>query len=283
MSNQEQDHSSVNTWEDEGGDIWDDDDSISYDRAIAEKEWSRLHETFGNTGYREGIEEGKEGTLQQGFNQGWSEGVSYGHELGRLRGLISPLLEYIRSLTKTESTPSTSNHRLSKLSLQEKNVWIERASELVRELTEMDIAKVFDKAYFDDGRGPSHKAKAAAGSGASEGSSESGCCGGDSSSSTSSNRDGCCKRKDSATSASTDGTASACQVEEKSPSQSCCSSKGNGACVSKNATDDKAQDVSCAVKKGEWSSRPEQVINDYRNRVRELLKEAGLESLMDAV
>ncbi|KAF9958530.1 hypothetical protein BGZ70_009169 [Mortierella alpina] len=254
MSDQEQSHSSVNAWEDDGGDIWDDDDSISYDRAIAEKEWSRLHETFGNTGYREGIEEGKEGTLQQGFNQGWSEGVNYGHELGRLRGLIS---------------------------LQEKNAWIERASGLVRELMEIDIAKVFDKAYFDDGRGPSQKAKAAAA--AKEGSSESGCCGGASSSSTSSTGDGCCKKNDSTPVTSADGGASACQSGETPSSQSCCLSKGNGACASEKSMDDKAHDVSSGVQNGEWSSRPEQVINDYRNKARELLKEAGLESLIDAV
>ncbi|KAF9960741.1 hypothetical protein BGZ72_006083 [Mortierella alpina] len=275
MSDQESSHSSANAWEDDGGDIWDDDDSISYDRAIAEKEWSRLHETFGNTGYREGIEEGKEGTLQQGFNQGWSEGVNYGHELGRLRGLISPLLEYVRSSSRTETNPSTSDHPFSKLTPQEKDAWIERASELVKELTEIDIAKVFDKAYFDDGRGPSHKAKAAA-AGAAEGSSGSGCCGGASSSS---KGDACCKKNDSST---TDGDASACQSETK-PLQDGCSSNGNGACASKQNQADGTKDGSSGTKDGEWSSRPEQVINEYRHRVRELLREAGLESLIHSV
>ena len=45
------DHSSVDVWEDEGGDnddVWGNDDEISYDRAIAQKEWDRLHENFGN-------------------------------------------------------------------------------------------------------------------------------------------------------------------------------------------------------------------------------------------
>ncbi|KAF9288136.1 hypothetical protein BGZ68_000753 [Mortierella alpina] len=278
VKEQEQGHSSVKAWEDDGGDIWDDDDSLSYDRAIAEKEWSRLHETFGNTGYREGIEEGKEGTLQQGFNQGWSEGVNYGHELGRLRGLISPLLEYVRSSTKTETTPSTSSHPLSKLNPQERDAWMERASELIKELTEIDIAKVFDKAYFDDGRGPSHKAKAAAAGAAAEGSTKSGCCGGASSSS-SSNGDACCKKSDST---AVDGEASACQSETQ-PSQSCCSSKGNGTCASKESEIDHTKDGSSATKDEEWSSRPEQVISEYQNRVRELLKEAGLESLMDTM
>jgi len=38
----------ANAWESEQDDVWGDDDNVSYDRAIAEKEWSRLHETFGN-------------------------------------------------------------------------------------------------------------------------------------------------------------------------------------------------------------------------------------------
>lgn len=45
------DHSSVDVWEDEGGDnddVWGNDDDVSYDRAIAQKEWDRLHENFGN-------------------------------------------------------------------------------------------------------------------------------------------------------------------------------------------------------------------------------------------
>lgn len=29
-------------------DIWDEGDAVSYDRTIAEREWSRLHDTFGN-------------------------------------------------------------------------------------------------------------------------------------------------------------------------------------------------------------------------------------------
>lgn len=38
----------ANAWESDQDDVWGDDDNVSYDRAIAEKEWSRLHETFGN-------------------------------------------------------------------------------------------------------------------------------------------------------------------------------------------------------------------------------------------
>lgn len=45
------DHALVDVWEDEGGDnddVWGNDDEVSYDRAIAQKEWDRLHENFGN-------------------------------------------------------------------------------------------------------------------------------------------------------------------------------------------------------------------------------------------
>lgn len=31
-----------------GDDIWDESDAVSYDRTIAEREWSRLHDTFGS-------------------------------------------------------------------------------------------------------------------------------------------------------------------------------------------------------------------------------------------
>ncbi|KAG0198724.1 hypothetical protein BGX28_007864 [Mortierella sp. GBA30] len=281
MSDQVQDQSSVNVWEDDGDDIWDEGDSISYDRAIAEREWSRLHETFGNTGYREGIEEGKEGTLQSGFNQGWSEGVNYGHELGRLRGLISPLLEYIRNPSKTGSIPSKTIN-----SLKDKEYWIERAATLVKELTEIDIAKVFDKAYFDDGLGPSSKkVSSSSSSSTSEDSQQtggSGCCGGGkgSSSSSSSNKDSCCK-KDTPV-ATTDGD----DASNVLPSQGCGSSnnnKGKGSCLSKNSNAEEIRNASLESKKDEWSSRPQQVISEYRSRAHTLLQEVGLESLLEAV
>ncbi|KAK3825949.1 MAG: hypothetical protein J3Q66DRAFT_329012 [Benniella sp.] len=248
-------HHSRHSMENDGDkddDIWGDDDAVSYDRAIAEREWSRLHDTFGNTGYREGIEEGKEGTLQQGFNQGWADGVQYGYELGRLRGLISPLIEYLRSTTPSSSSPFKD--------LQDKEAWIKKASELTKELVELDIAKVFDKAFFDDGykSTPSKSTPTNTGSG---------CCGG-------SNKESCCQKE-------------AAQGESSSPSSSsstakeCCSSKqagGGGACLSAECDSTVKKDHP----KEEGSSRPEQLIANYRSRVNDLLSEIGLASLLEA-
>jgi len=36
---------------DNDNDVWGDDDNVSYDRSIAEREWSRLHENFGNVSF----------------------------------------------------------------------------------------------------------------------------------------------------------------------------------------------------------------------------------------
>ncbi|RUS23250.1 hypothetical protein BC937DRAFT_89720 [Endogone sp. FLAS-F59071] len=71
-------------------DIWDDsdDDTVSYHRSMAEREWGRLHEQHGNAGYKDGIVEGKDLTIQEGFNRGYSEGVVVGKEIGELRGML---------------------------------------------------------------------------------------------------------------------------------------------------------------------------------------------------
>jgi hypothetical protein len=47
---------------DNDDDIWGDDDAVSYDRAIAEREWSRLHDTFGNVRGRPGEKKKKNST-----------------------------------------------------------------------------------------------------------------------------------------------------------------------------------------------------------------------------
>ncbi|KAG0316753.1 hypothetical protein BGZ99_006713 [Dissophora globulifera] len=226
--------------EDDNDDVWDDGDNLEYDRAIAEREWDRLHDTFGNTGYREGIEEGKEGTLQQGFNQGWSEGVEYGHALGQLRGLISPVLEYLRSPSSTALSNSSSTLQ----NPEDKDAWIKRATVLVQELVELDISKVFDKAYFDDRVQPTAAAAAAASSAVSTG-----CCGGG-------DGDTCCKKD------STSLPALSTAKEENA--------EGSG------STSGVSQS------KGEWSSTPERVVGEYRARVRDLLKEIGLDALLQS-
>ncbi|ORZ01019.1 hypothetical protein BCR43DRAFT_434255 [Syncephalastrum racemosum] len=71
-------------------DVWalSDEDNVEYDRAIAQKEWDRMHENHGNEGYKEGIVEGKEVRMQNGFDQGFVEGLAAGKALGRLRGIV---------------------------------------------------------------------------------------------------------------------------------------------------------------------------------------------------
>ncbi|KAG0068910.1 hypothetical protein BGZ89_003866 [Linnemannia elongata] len=266
------DHSSVDVWEDEGGDnddVWGNDDDVSYDRAIAQKEWDRLHENFGNTGYREGIEEGKEGTLQQGFNQGWSEGVQYGHELGRLRGLISPLLEYIR-LSPTALLSQ----------IEDKEGWITRATQVVKELVELDIAKVFDKAYFDDGRGPSSSSSSSNNN--KEKKKDGGCCGGGAEGSGGSS---CCQKKEAVVDTGSEAEPAAAAAESSTPSKVCCGGKGGeGSCQSNKSNScksEKKDDVK--TMESEWSSKPEQVVNEYRSRIHALLLEANMEALSQTV
>ncbi|KAF9325404.1 hypothetical protein BG006_011129 [Podila minutissima] len=264
----------VNAWESDHDDVWGDDDNVSYDRAIAEKEWSRLHETFGNTGYREGIEEGKEGTLQQGFNQGWSEGVQYGHELGRLRGLISPLLEYVQSSAEKSSSICASKQ----ISPEDLKQWIEEAAAVVKELVELDIAKVFDKAYFDDGRGP--KSALSSEETASDNkskSSEDGCCGG---SKKGSQGDACCKSK---TTPSPSVVAEEVEIQASESGSGCCGGKSAGSCSSSKANDAHSHKDGTILPSGlpAISSRPDQVLAHYKSRVRTLLKVFQMDSLVD--
>ncbi|KAF9917324.1 hypothetical protein BX616_001355 [Lobosporangium transversale] len=252
------DHSPADAQTEDGDDIWEDGDNVSYDRAIAEKEWSRMNDTFGNTGYREGIEEGKENTLQQGFNQGWSEGVHYGYELGRLRGLISPLIEHIKSSLSSTLIGGELN------SPQDNELWIQKAGELVMELIELDISKVFDKAFFDDSGRTfneviSKKTRETA----------TNCCGGG----MVSTQNSCCKNE-------------TCCAEEVSPAEvrTCVSSSSvaEGYCGAKN-DEPSSSFKKCDDLLKKWSSRPEQVIKEYRSRVRDLLMEVGLESLLDDI
>ncbi|OBZ87814.1 Uncharacterized protein YAE1 [Choanephora cucurbitarum] len=75
-------------------DIWadsDNDEQISYERNLAEREWERLQEDHGNTGYKEGIVEGKEVNMQRGFDVGYVEGFAIGKAIGRLRGIVRQL------------------------------------------------------------------------------------------------------------------------------------------------------------------------------------------------
>ncbi|KAF8957670.1 hypothetical protein BGZ46_002104 [Entomortierella lignicola] len=263
---QHSDNSSIKSQEgSDGGDIWGDEDEISYDRAIAEKDWSRMNETFGNSGYREGIEEGKEGTLQEGFNQGWSEGVHYGYELGRLRGLISPLIEYLKSTSTwpPNNNNNGSDNQLNKI--QDKEAWINKANKLVRELIDLDIDNVFDKAFFDD---KSHTSKTL-----STDSTKSGCCGG----SSSLNNDSCCKNETVTSSTEFSDISQSNHQASSSSEGGCCSSKAGG-CNSSSASVcySKEKDV-----ENDSILKPEQVISSYLSKAEELLKEIGLQNLLN--
>ncbi|KAG2205069.1 hypothetical protein INT46_000042 [Mucor plumbeus] len=86
-------------------DIWADSDNeeqVEYERNLAEKEWERLQEDHGNTGYKEGIVEGKEVNMQRGFDKGYSEGLAIGKALGKLRGMVSCQIIYYRQMLKNE-------------------------------------------------------------------------------------------------------------------------------------------------------------------------------------
>ncbi|GAN10572.1 conserved hypothetical protein [Mucor ambiguus] len=77
-------------------DIWADSDNeeqVAYERNLAEKEWERLQEDHGNTGYKEGIVEGKEVNMQKGFDRGYAEGLVIGKAVGKLRGMVRQMLK----------------------------------------------------------------------------------------------------------------------------------------------------------------------------------------------
>ncbi|KAG1122890.1 hypothetical protein G6F42_011059 [Rhizopus arrhizus] len=86
-------------------DIWADSDNeeqVAYERNLAEKEWERLQEDHGNTGYKEGIVEGKEVNMQKGFDKGYAEGLVIGKAVGKLRGMVSCQIINYRQMLKNE-------------------------------------------------------------------------------------------------------------------------------------------------------------------------------------
>lgn len=172
-------------------------------------------------------------------------------------GLPSPLIEYLRSTTPSTSLSSSSSSSPFK-DLQDKEAWIKRASELTKELVELDIAKVFDKAFFDDGYESTPSKSTSTNTG-------SGCCGG-------SNKESCCQKEAAQGESSTSPSSSS--------AKECCSSKqagGGGACLSVGCDSTAKKDHP----KEEGSSRPEQLTANYRSRVSDLLSEVGLASLLE--
>ncbi|KAF9162554.1 hypothetical protein DFQ26_003439 [Actinomortierella ambigua] len=285
-------------------DIWGDGDSqsdndIGYERDIAEREWARMHENFGNEGYREGIEEGKDDhTMQQGFNRGWQDGFHYGHELGKLRGLISPLVEYV------ESQPVGADSKQF-ATAADKEKWIQEAKTMLRDLGAIEIENVYDKDYFDDKRSdgpvpvspPSPTSKVAV---ASDNNKASGSC---SKSGAEDNGGGCCQSK-SARDAS-DKNMNGCQqggagrVDGGSTTDEaesgCCQSKtvtngsrGSGGCCKSTTTTTTttvaqtslSSAMSDTVPEGSEYSKPEAVVKIFRDRAARLLQQANLGHLV---
>ncbi|KAI9310085.1 hypothetical protein BX666DRAFT_2033505 [Dichotomocladium elegans] len=119
---------------DKDDDIWagSDDDSISYDRDIAAREWERLNENHGNEGYKEGITEGKEVLMQKGFDRGYTEGLELGKAFGRLRGTVSTHLTFYRDIVRDEAIAS-------------------KLENLYNELCKVDVQHVFTTDYFKPG------------------------------------------------------------------------------------------------------------------------------------
>jgi len=94
-------------------DPWED-DPHQHDHNIREQEWTKISDSFTNSGYREGIIAGKEASLQEGFDDGFaSVGAPLGRQLGLLRGTASALLSYLSSSHEMDNnTPNASSSAL---------------------------------------------------------------------------------------------------------------------------------------------------------------------------
>ncbi|KAF9972034.1 hypothetical protein BGZ73_004915 [Actinomortierella ambigua] len=278
-------------------DIWGSDesqsDNIDYERSIAEREWARMHENFGNEGYREGIEEGKDDeTLQRGFDRGWQDGFRYGHELGKLRGLISPLIEYL------ESQPADADIKPFR-TVADREQWIHEAKTMLHDLRKTEIENVYDKDYFDDKKpdGPVPISPPSPTSGTVDGDAtpvaaanakvSSGCC--QSNGTGSLPNSGACQQGESSqdTLATAETESGCCQSKtgtrdtHGSSSGSCCQSKAT--VTAKTAPIVRASLSSAmadTVPEGSEYSRPEAVAKAFRDRAARLLQQANLGHLV---
>ncbi|KAJ3144148.1 hypothetical protein HK101_002784 [Irineochytrium annulatum] len=74
-------------------DVWDDDaDDHLHDRSVAERDWNKLQQEHGNTGYRNAVTEQKEIHVQTGFDEGFVSGARIGRRAGVMLGRISTLM-----------------------------------------------------------------------------------------------------------------------------------------------------------------------------------------------
>ncbi|KAI9262705.1 hypothetical protein BY458DRAFT_515163 [Sporodiniella umbellata] len=87
-------------------DIWaesDEEQTSFHEKHLAEREWVKMQEDHGNSGYKEGVVEGKEVNMQRGFDQGYQEGVLIGKALGQLRGRVSSQWVFYQQILKNET------------------------------------------------------------------------------------------------------------------------------------------------------------------------------------
>ncbi|KAI9283114.1 hypothetical protein BC943DRAFT_328308 [Umbelopsis sp. AD052] len=158
-------------------DIWasdEENDQVSYDQMIAQREWEKMNEVHGNEGYKDGIVAGKDVTIQEGFNKGYKEGVALGRQFGKLRGVTSTLLVYYTQVQKDVLDASL----------------LEQLTQLYNELSAIGVEDLYTKDYFREPSSEEEKKDAQ-------------CCGQGSCASSEPVKDddqistGCCKSQDS--------------------------------------------------------------------------------------
>lgn len=182
-------------------------------------------------------------------------------------------MEYVQSSTEKSASICASQQ----IQPEDLKQWIDQATAIVKELVELDIAKVFDKAYFDDCRGPKSSKSLEAVSDNKSKSSEDGCCSG---SKKESQDDLCCKNKTTTTPSVVPE-----EVKSETSGSGCCGGKNAGSCSSSKTTLDpsNAHRDTSILPSGlpAHSSRPDEVLADYRSRVRTLLRVFQMDSLID--
>ncbi|KAG1144009.1 hypothetical protein G6F37_012168 [Rhizopus arrhizus] len=119
--------------------IWaeSDEEHRDYEKNLAEKEWDRLQDDHGNSGYKEGIIEGKEVNMQRGFDEGYKEGLAIGKAVGKLRGLVSTRLVFYKHILKNEKAAK-------------------ELESLFDEIDSIEVNHIFSTDYFRKG-GPKDK------------------------------------------------------------------------------------------------------------------------------
>ncbi|KAJ1965565.1 hypothetical protein IWQ62_002634 [Dispira parvispora] len=101
-----------------------------YDQRMAEREWNRLQDVHGKSGYAEGITEGRETHMQNGFDTGFHEGLRAGLITGLLQGGQDTLNRY---LSTTQITSDTDEESITTASMADLNYF-----------------KLFDADYFSN-------------------------------------------------------------------------------------------------------------------------------------